>query len=139
MGTPRRRFLKSAAIATVAAATMSLHDAIAEQLTATSSDVSYDTVLRFVASDFDVAENGTRIETLKLVKVSRPTSMKGYRDPEQAMRNTFTLVLRSAQPSTLKEGIYTFSHAKMASFTAFISPISGDKRTYQIVYNRNSA
>ena len=139
MSTARRRFLKSAATITVAAATLSLHDAIADTVTKTSSDVSYDALLPFVASDFDVTENGTKVETLKLVKVWRQASMKGYRDPQQAMHNSFTLVLRSAQPSALKEGIYTFSHAKMRSFTAFISPISGDKRTYQIVYNRNSA
>ena len=117
---------------------MSLQNAIAEQPPATS-DVSYDALLPLVASDFDVADNGTKVQTLKLVKVWRQASMKGYRDPVQAMRNSFTLVLRSAQASALKEGIYTFSHPKMASFTAFISPISGDRRTYQIVYNRNSA
>jgi len=139
MSTARRRFLKSAAITAVAAATMSLQDAFAETVTASSSDVSYDVLLPFVASDFDVTENGAKVQTLKLVKIWRQAAMKGYRDPVQAMRNSFTLVLRSAQPSALKEGIYTFSHPKMRSFTAFISPVSGDKRTYQIVYNRNSA
>jgi hypothetical protein len=139
MSTARRRFLKSAAITAVAAASMSLRDALAERLTASSSDISYDALLPLVASDFDVTENGAKVETLTLVKLWRQSSMKGYRNPTQAMRNSFTLILRSAQPSTLKEGIYTFSHSKMPSFTAFISPISGDKRTYQIVYNRNSA
>ncbi|MDR3386534.1 MAG: hypothetical protein P4L92_05730 [Rudaea sp.] len=139
MSTARRRFLHNAAIAAVAALAVPLRVvSAASAVGTTSNDVDHDSMVPLIASDFKVSQGGTQLASLQLVAVNRPASLKGYRDPQQAARNTFTLIFRSEQPSTLKEGIYTFSSPRHAAFSAFISPINGDQRTYQIVYNRNA-
>jgi hypothetical protein len=140
MSKARRHFLQGAATVAVVALAVPLRilGAAAPTTAATSDDVNYDSFSPLIASDFVVLQNGAAAATLRLVNIERLSSLQGYRDPVQAALNSFTLILRSEQPSALKEGIYTFSNPRLAPFSAFISPINGDHRTYQIVYNRNS-
>ncbi len=133
----RRRFLQNVTVAALAALSTRLRVAKAAPAEATFA-VDYDTLVPLIDKDFGVWQDSEQVASLRLVAVKGPTSTKGYGDPLQAARNSFTLILRSAQPSALKEGIYTFNNPKLAAFSAFISPITGDQRTYQIVYNHNS-
>lgn len=132
---PRRQFLR---LFGAGAAVLALgRSAAAAAAPATSLPATdYSSFARLVGSAFRLARDGKPVIELDLAKVVPLQSVKGYADERQARAQCFTLVLRSARRSDLPEGIYDFSATGVATFQAFISPISGDGRSYQIVFNR---
>jgi len=139
MSKARREFLQDAAWVALAMLATPLGRASAVAGTAaTAGEVDYAALVPHIGTDLAVTQEGSQLETLRLVAVDQATSLRGYRNPVQAALNSFTVILRSKQPSALREGIYVFNHPKVPAFSAFVSPIKGDGRTFQIVFNRNS-
>ncbi len=79
-----------------------------------------------------VATGGERV-ALKLVDVSRSKSLRGFTDIERAREHCFSLILRGDGKQPIAEGIVRIEGAG-AAFEAFMSPILGDGKTYQIVF-----
>jgi len=138
MGKTRRYFLHAATAAAAVALTGPLRAASTTPAAKTPFEPNYDAFVSLLASNFVASQEGRPAVTLRLITVERATTLKGYRDPVAAARNSFTLTLRSEQPAALKEGVYTFTHPQLGAFSAFISPVTSNPRIYQIVYNRNA-
>ena len=135
MSQTRRRFLRQIGAATTM---LALGDS-AFAAGAAAKDLSamdYPAFAQRVGHGFQLAQGGKAVVELSLIKVVPLASTKGYADERRARAQCFTLVLQSAQRSSLAEGIYDFSAAGMTTFAAFISPIRGDGRSYQVVFNR---
>ena len=135
----RRQFLRlvGAAAAVCALGESSLVAAAAKGASATSrSDLDYPSFSQQVGKDFHLARDGKPALDLALAKVVPLKTAKGYADERKARAQCFTLVFRSGEPTALPEGIYDFSAAGVAGFQAYISPINGDGRSYQVVFNR---
>jgi hypothetical protein len=103
---------------------------------ASSGDLSVAAFAPLVGRAFQLEHDGNKALDLKLSKVVPLKSTKGYADEAKARENAFTLVFQSAEKSSLSEGIYDFSTSGRATFSAFMSPILGDGRSYQVVFNR---
>jgi hypothetical protein len=100
------------------------------------SEMDYSSFAQLVGKGFRLARDGKPALDLALAKVVPLKSAKSYADERIARAQCFTLVFRSAERSSLPEGIYDFSASGVSTFQAFISPILGDGRTYQVVFNR---
>jgi hypothetical protein len=100
------------------------------------AEMDYSAFAQLVGSGFRLARDGKPALDLKLAKVVPLKSAKGYADERAARAQCFTLIFRSAQASSLPEGLYDFSSTGLATFPAYISPILGDGRSYQVVFNR---
>ena len=140
MSQPRRQFLR---LVGVAATMLALGEsALAAAAPAKSapakslSEMDYSSFAQLVGKGFRVARDGKTALDLALAKVVPLKSAKGYADERVARAQCFTLVFRSAERSALPEGIYDFSVSGVQTFQAFISPILGDGRSYQVVFNR---
>ncbi|WP_395684408.1 DUF6916 family protein [Dokdonella sp.] len=140
MSQPRRQFLR---LFGVSAAMFALGESslVAAASAKTSSaknlsEMDYSSFAQLVGKGFRLARDGKPAVGLQLAKVVPLKSAKGYADERIARAQCFTLVFRSAERSALPEGIYDFSVSGVQTFQAFISPILGDGRSYQVVFNR---
>ena len=139
MSQPRRQFLRlvGAAAALCALGESTLVAAAAKGASAKNlSEMDYSAFAQLVGKGFRLARDGKPALDLALAKVVPLESTKGYADERRARAQCFTLVFRSAERSALPQGIYDFSTSGVATFQAFISPILGDGRSYQVVFNR---
>jgi hypothetical protein len=57
-------------------------------------------------------------------------------DTRDAGGRSFSLIFRSDDAGALSEGIHGFSAEGCDRFAAFVAPIEGDGRTWQVVFNR---
>ena len=130
----RRRFLLQLGAASVALSLGKAGEALAAAA-APSADLSVSAFAPLIGRKFELARDGAST-ALKLVKVVPLKSAKGYADEKRALERCFTLVFRSDAPSALAEGIYEFNSSGRLGFSAFMSPILGDKRSYQVVFNQ---
>lgn len=138
MQQPRRRFIHQFGLAAVAALTLGKAHAAARAIgiaPVTRVGLGYSAFLPQVGHDFS-ARASSSTATLRLIEIVRLSNPSGYRDPASALEQCFTLVFESQTKELLTEGMYTFSGGKLAAFDAFMSPIRGDNRSYQVVFNR---
>lgn len=140
MSQPRRHFLR---LIGVGAAMLALGEsslvaaAPAKSVPAKSlAAMDYVAFTQLVGKGFRLARDGEPAPDLSLAKVVPLKSTKGYADERSARSQSFTLVFRSTERSAIPEGIYDFSASGVATFQAFMSPILGDGRSYQVVFNR---
>lgn len=130
----RRRFLQHLAVASAALSSGRLMAAPKSQKTATI-DTGHANLAAHVGRDFS-AQSTTTTTTLKLTDVVRPKTLKGYPDLAKSRAQSFTLIFRGDEETKLPEGTYTLSAIGVAPFEAFMSPIHGNQRDYQVVFNR---
>lgn len=140
MPQPRRQFLRlaGASVAMLAFGKTTLVAAASAKAASAKnlSEMDYASFAQLVGQGFRLARDGKPALDLALAKVVPLKSTKGYSDERSARAQCFTLVFRSAERSALPEGIYDFSASGVQTFQAFISPILGDSRSYQVVFNR---
>jgi hypothetical protein len=140
MSQPRRQFLRlfGAAAAMLALGESTLLAAASAKTSSAKhlSEMDYSSFAQLVGKGFRLARDGKPALDLALAKVVPLKSAKGYADERIARAQCFTLVFRSTERSALPEGIYDFSVSGVETFQAFISPILGDGRSYQVVFNR---
>jgi len=132
MSQPRRQFLR---LAGAAAAVL----AFGRTPLATASAAAGNGFSSFaprVGRTFRVSREGGPAHDLVLAKAVPLANAKGYPDERKAREQCFTLVFRSAEASDLAEGVYAFDAPGVRSFEAYMSPINGDGRSYQVVFNR---
>jgi len=140
MSQPRRQFLRlfgvSAAMLALGETTLVAAASAKTSSAKSLSEMDYSSFAQLVGKGFRLARDGRPALDLALAKVVPLKNAKGYADERVARAQCFTLVFRSAERSALPEGIYDFSASGVSTFQAFISPILGDGRTYQVVFNR---
>jgi len=140
MSQPRRQFLRLLGASAAMLALGESNWVAAASATPSSaknlSEMDYSSFAHLVGKGFRLARDGKPALDLALAKVVPLKTAKGYADERAARAQCFTLVFRSAERSSLPEGIYDFSASGVATFQAFISPILGDGRSYQVVFNR---
>jgi hypothetical protein len=140
MSQPRRQFLRlvgaAAALCALGESTLVAAAATKSESAKSLTEMGYSSFARLVGKGFRLARDGKPALDLALAKVVPLTNAKGYADERVARAQCFTLVFRSAGRSALPEGIYDFSVGGVAPFQAFMSPILGDGRSYQVVFNR---
>jgi hypothetical protein len=140
MSQPRRQFLRLFGAAATLLALGEFAPAAAAAAKASPAkgvaEMDYSAFAQLAGRGFRLTRDGKAMPDLKLAKVVPLKSTKGYADERVARAQCFTLVFRSEQPSALAEGVYDFSAAGVATFQAFMSPILGDGRSYQVVFNR---
>ena len=134
----RRRFLQQLSLAAAVLAFGKVQAAARLGVVSNSktSSMGYSTFLPQVGHDFVVSRAASSLATLRLVEVAQLPNPSGYPDPFRALEECFTLVFEGQTKVLLPEGVYTFSAGKLGSFDAYISPIRGDGRSYQAVFNR---
>jgi hypothetical protein len=130
----RRHFLQHLALAAAALSSGRLL-AAPKASSAKNSGTGYATFAANVGRDFS-ARASASMTTLKLTDVVRPKTLKGYPDVAKSREQSFTLIFRVEEGTKLPEGIYTLSAIGVAPFEAFVSPIYGNQRDYQVVFNR---
>jgi hypothetical protein len=138
MQQPRRRFIHQFGLAALAALTLGKVQAAARTVgiaPVTRVGFGYSAFLPQIGHDF-TARADASLATLRLVEIDQLANPSGYPDPSSALEQCFTLVFESQTKALLPEGMYTFSAGKFATFDAFMSPIRGDNRSYQVVFNR---
>lgn len=133
MSQPRRRFLQQFVLATTVLAFGRSQLAHAG---AKAVDGDHAAFARHVGREIVATHASGTTAVLKLAKVSRPRSLKGYPDPVKAREQCFTLVLEGDAATPLPEEIYTLSAIGIGPFDAFMSPFGDDGRHYQVVFNR---
>lgn len=134
MSQPRRRFLQQFALATAA---LAFGRAQLAQAGAKPADgPGYSAFAPQVGHDFIATRASSATTVLKLAKVGRPRSLKGYPDLARAREQCFTLVFEGDAATPLPEEIYTLSGIGIAPFEAFMSPFGDSGRHYQVVFNR---
>lgn len=135
----RRRFLQQLGIAAAAVLTLGKVQAATRAIginPVTKSGMSYSAFLPQVGHDFTATRASSPTTTLRLVEIVQLQNPSGYPDPFAALEQCFTLVFENQTKVLLPEGIYSLSAGKSAAFDAFVSPIRGDHRSYQAVFNR---
>jgi hypothetical protein len=130
----RRRFLLQLGAASVVLSLGRAGDVLAAA-SAPAADFSVSAFTPLIGRSFKLVREGTSAD-LRLAEVVPLKNAKGYPDEKRALERCFTLVFRSEQPSALADGIYEFSTAGRAGFSAFMSPILGDKHSYQVVFSQ---
>jgi hypothetical protein len=133
----RRRFLHQLSLAAAALAFGKVQAASRlGTIPVSKAGLGCSAFLPLVGHDFSVARATALLGTLRLVEVARLPNPSGYPDPAKALEQCFTLVFEAQTKVPLAEGMYTLSAGKFVPFDAFMSPIRGDGRSYQVVFNR---
>jgi hypothetical protein len=132
----RRRFLTQFGVAAAALALGKSSVVLAAAANAKPTEFGYSAFVPLVGRAFKLDHAGAKAPDMNLVKVVALKSAKGYADERKAREQCFTLVFRSAEKSTVADGVYEFSTAGQMTFSAFMSPIGNDGRSYQVVFNR---
>lgn len=96
------------------------------------NDSGYTRYANLVGRSLTAVDDNGRRNTLKLIEVARPES-RARAGAAHAPVKGFSLILRGDPGQPIAEGIYRFEGAG-PSFEAFMSPILGDGKTYQIVF-----
>lgn len=133
MSQPRRRFLQQLVLASGALAFGRVRAGSNDAKPA--GEPGYSAFATQIGHDF-TARTAATMATLKLAEVARPKNLRGYPDAAKSREQNFTLVFKGEAATRLPEGIYTLSAVGVAPFDAFLSPIRGDKLSYQVVFNR---
>ncbi|TCO38240.1 DUF6916 family protein [Dokdonella fugitiva] len=133
----RRRFLLQLGAASVALSLGKAGEVLAAAPASApaAADFSVSAFAPMVGRPFKLVRDGASAD-LRLARVVPLKNAQGHADEKRARERCFTLVFRSEQPSALEEGIYEFSTAGRPAFSAFMSPILGDKRSYQVVFSQ---
>jgi hypothetical protein len=131
----RRRFLGHAAVAALALVAGGRSSRALAAATVAPQPFGLGAMQRRIGQVFTLEAGGTQA-SLQLAEVVPLKKTTGYADAALAREQCFTLVFRSAQSAALAEDIYAFSSSGVAPFSAFMSPIRGDRRSYQVVFNR---
>ncbi|MGN6518456.1 MAG: DUF6916 family protein [Dokdonella sp.] len=131
----RRRFLLQLGAASVVLSLGKAGEVFAAASAPAAADFSVSAFTPLIGRSFKLVREGTSAD-LRLAEVVPLKNAKGYPDEKRALERCFTLVFRSEQPSALADGIYEFGTAGRAGFSAFMSPILGDKRSYQVVFSQ---
>jgi hypothetical protein len=100
------------------------------------SVLGYSVFVKQVGHDFTATRASVPAVSLRLIEVDQLRSAAGYPDPATAFEQCYTLVFEAQSKTALREGVYTLGAKGVASFDAFVSPIRGDGRSYQVVFNR---
>jgi hypothetical protein len=135
----RRRFLQQLGLAAAASLTLGKVQAATRAIgiaPVVKSGFGYSAFLPQVGHDFTVMRKSSTAATLRLIEIVQLENAAGYPDPFAAHEQCFTLVFENQTKMFLPEGIYSFSAGKFGAFDAFVSPIRGDNRSYQVVFNR---
>ncbi|MEO6689153.1 MAG: hypothetical protein ABIS07_13910 [Dokdonella sp.] len=135
----RRRFLQQLGLAAAASLALGKVSAATRAIgiaPVVKSGLGYSAFLPQVGHDFTAMRAASPTATLRLVEIVQLANVRGYPDPFAALEQCFTLVFENQTKARLPEGIYSLSAGKFAAFDAFVSPIRGDNRSYQAVFNR---
>ena len=135
----RRRFLQQLGLAAAASLALGKVQAATRAIgiaPVIKSGLGYSAFLQHVGHDFTAMRESTPTATLRLIEIVQLSNPSGYPDPFAALEQCFTLVFESQTKRLLPEGMYSLSAGKLGAFDAFVSPIRGDNRSYQVVFNR---